>query len=173
MSSHCVEKSVTIDKAASEIYAFWRNAAHLPQLMPHLREVRELDDGSCRWVGTDAFGATVEWKVDMVEDQPGTFLAWRGTRAGTLEFTGNLSLRAAPAGRGTEACLQWTTIAPDNLFGAMGAWLKSDSPRKRVTEALHLLKQVLETGEIATIDGQPVGNAFSRHKLFQDPHNTR
>jgi uncharacterized membrane protein len=46
---------------------------------------------------------------------------------------------------------------PGGRLGASVAWLLGTSPARQVREALRQLKQVMETGEVPTVEGQPSG----------------
>ena len=56
-----VEKSVTINRPASELYRFWRNFENLPRFMRHLRSVRDMGNRS-HWVAT-LFGEDPECQI--------------------------------------------------------------------------------------------------------------
>ena len=53
-------------------------------------------------------------------------------------------------------------IPPAGRFGAAVAKLFGEEPGQQVREDLRRFKQLMETGEVATTEGQPRGNGRSR-----------
>jgi uncharacterized membrane protein len=51
---------------------------------------------------------------------------------------------------------------PAGKAGAAIAWLFGEEPRLQVRADLRRVKQLMETGEIATTEGQPSGRAVGR-----------
>src|SRR5215813_3141494 len=45
-----VDKSITIARPRSEVYAFWRNLANLPRFMKHVQSVTARGDNQSHWV---------------------------------------------------------------------------------------------------------------------------
>ena len=45
-----VEKSITVNRPAEEVYRFWRNLENLPRFMDHLESVTVLDENRSHWV---------------------------------------------------------------------------------------------------------------------------
>jgi uncharacterized membrane protein len=77
-----VESSVTVNRPASELYAFWRTLDNLPRVMQHLQSVTVFDERRSRWVAAAPLGTTVEWEAEIINDVPGKVIGWRGGRSG-------------------------------------------------------------------------------------------
>jgi hypothetical protein len=57
------------------------------------------------------------------------------------------------------------------MFGAAYAKLLGKDPADQIKDDLRRLKQILETGETATVDGQPNGkDVFPRHERVRPRH---
>ncbi len=55
-----VDESVTVNRPASELYAFWRKLDNLPQFMTHLESVEQTSDTVSRWTARGPGGVSVE-----------------------------------------------------------------------------------------------------------------
>jgi uncharacterized membrane protein len=64
----------------------------------------------------------------------------------------------APGGRGTEVHVVLRYDPPAGPVGAAVAKLLGEDPAGAIEEDLRHFKQVMETGEIPTTQGQPTGN---------------
>ena len=45
-----IEKTIIVERPASDLYRFWRRLENLPQVMRHLKRVRSIDSQHSRWV---------------------------------------------------------------------------------------------------------------------------
>jgi len=71
--------------------------------------------------------------------------------------TGEVTFRPSPDDRGTILHVTMEVAAPGGKVGEVVAKLFGDDPRKQIHEDLRHFKQVMEAGEIPTVDGQPRG----------------
>lgn len=62
------------------------------------------------------------------------------------------SVRAAPGDKGTELAAR-----PRDPVRTVGAKASGEAPREEVRSALRRAKQLLEVGEVLSVDGQPAG----------------
>jgi uncharacterized membrane protein len=60
-------------------------------------------------------------------------------------------------GRGTVVRIKLQYDPPAGKLGAAIAWVFGDEPSQVIREGLRRFKQLMETGEIPTIEGQPRG----------------
>jgi uncharacterized membrane protein len=65
--------------------------------------------------------------------------------------------RAGSPGRGTIVRVKLQYSPPAGKVGAAVAWVFGDAPQQVIREGLRRFKQLMETGEIATVHGQPRG----------------
>ena len=66
------------------------------------------------------------------------------------------SVRPAPGGKGTEVAARLRDPVPTGAGGVV-AKARGEDPRQEVRSALRQAKQLLEVGEVLSIDGQPAG----------------
>ena len=144
-----VEKSVTVDRPAEEIYRFWRNFENLPRIMDHLKAVRTIDDRRSHWVAKGPAGSEVEWDAEITEDLDGRRIAWRAMEGSDVFTQGYVAFEPAPDGRGTEVRVSLEYQPPGGKAGAAMAKLFGEEPSQQVDQDLRKFKRMLETGEIA------------------------
>jgi len=152
-----VERVVTINKSAAELYEFWRNFENLPQFMTHLESVTTESNTRSHWVAKAPAGTTVAWDAEIVEERPNELIAWHSLPNADVDNAGMVQFKPAPADRGTEVRVKLEYNPPAGALGAAVARLFGEEPNQQVADDLRRFKQLMETGEIATIEGQPSG----------------
>lgn len=153
----CAIKSITISQPPEALYRFWRNFENLPRVMRHIASVRTIDDRRSRWVAHAPGGYRVEWESEVTDDRPDRYIAWRSLPGGDVPNSGAVRFDRAPAGRGTEISVELEYRPPAGMLGSAVARLLGHAPEQQVMEDLRRFKQLMETGEIATTEGQPSG----------------
>jgi uncharacterized membrane protein len=152
-----VEKFVTINRSAEDCYRFWRNFQNFPRFMKHLEAIQLLDDRRSHWTAKGPAGTKIEWDAELTVDQPGKLLAWHSTEGADINNGGTVSFERAPGGRGTIVRVQMQYNPLGGQAGAMIAKLFGEEPGQQIDDDLRRFKQLIETGEITTTDGQPSG----------------
>lgn len=152
-----VEKTVTIEKPAEELYRYWRDFTNLPSFMKHLKSVAVYDDNRSHWVANAPLDTTVEWDAQIIKDEPDRFIAWTSVEGADIDNSGFVRFQPATGDRGTEVkvVMEYNPIA--GKLGAAIAKLLGKEPEQQIGEELHRFKQLMEIGEIATTEGQPKG----------------
>ncbi|HKG92815.1 MAG TPA: SRPBCC family protein [Gemmatimonadaceae bacterium] len=150
-----VERTVTIDHPAADLYRFWRNLENLPAIMDHLESVTVLDERRSRWKARAPAGQSVEWEAEIINEIPGELLAWKSVNDATVPNAGSVHFRPAPGGRGTELKVVLEYQPPAGRLGALVAKMFGQEPDVQVREDLRRFKQTVEAGEIPTTKGQP------------------
>jgi len=154
-----VETSIMIDKSPHELFAFWRDFKNLPLFMKHLESVTTMDDGRTRWVAKGIGGIRAEWDAEIYNEIENELIAWRSVDNADVVNAGSVRFQAAPSGHGTYVRVTLNYNPPAGSVGATLAQLLGTEPGQLIKEELRRLKQLLETGEISTIDGQSSGRA--------------
>jgi uncharacterized membrane protein len=127
-----VEEATIISRPRAEVYAFWRRPENLPSFR----------------AGT----------LELIREEAGELVAWRALRDGKLVHFGWLALRDAPGGRGTMVEMRLEYAPSGGSLGSALAHIMGHSPQRMVAEGLRRARQLLETGVIATTQGQPAGS---------------
>jgi len=150
-------RTITVNRPAEELYRFWRNFENLPRVMGHIDSVRKIDDLHSHWVARAPGGYQVEWDSEITYDQADRQIAWRSLPGADVPNAGSVRFDSAPGGRGTEIRVELTYRPPAGALGAAFAKLLGQAPEQQTMEDLRRFKQLMETGEIATTDGQTSG----------------
>ena len=127
-----VEEAIIISRPRQEVYEFWRRPENLP-----------------------SFRAST---LELIREEASTLLAWRALRDDKLVHFGSLALRDAPGGRGTMVEVRLEYVPSGGSLGRVLAHIMGHSPQLMVAEGLRRARQLLETGVIATTQGQPTGS---------------
>jgi uncharacterized membrane protein len=152
-----VEKSVTINASPEQLYGFWRNFENLPRFMDHLESVKVQDEKRSHWVAKGPVGLDAEWDAEIINEIPNELIGWRSVEGSRVDNAGSVHFNKAVGARGTEVKVVLRYDPPGGKFGALVSKILGEDPDHQVQEDLRRLKQLIETGEIATIAGQPTG----------------
>ena len=102
-------------------------------------------------------GQTVEWDAELEDERDNERLAWRSAEGAQIRNAGEVVFRDAPDGRGTEVHATINYQPPGGRLGPALAKLWGEDPDRQARDDLRRLKQLMETGEIATATPQPEG----------------
>jgi uncharacterized membrane protein len=152
-----VEQSIAVNRSPDECYRFWRNFENFPRFMKHLESVQTTADNRTHWKAKGPAGISVEWDAEVTVDQPGELLAWHSVDSADVDHAGTVRFEKAPGGRGTIVRVDMEYNPPGGQAGALFAKLFGEEPAMQIKEDLRHFKQLLETGEIPTTEGQPSG----------------
>ena len=153
--------TLTINKSREELYNAWRNFANLPRWMKHLQSVDVREDRRSHWEATGPAGSTVQWDAEITEDRPNEMIAWRSVEGSDIDHRGVVRFEPAPGNRGTMVSVEMHYRPPGGTLGsAVAAWFGEDLPYS-IKMDLRRFKQVMETGEVITTEGQPAGRSDS------------
>jgi uncharacterized membrane protein len=145
-----VGKTVTINKPRQELYTFWRAFERFPEFMDNVREIRRIDETRSEWLIEAPMGATVTVKTRIIEDEPGTTIAWASEPDSQIETAGRVEFADAPPGRGTYVRLVMRYTPPAGGLGRFAAKMLQREPQIQARRDLRRFKQLIETGEVAT-----------------------
>ena len=151
-----VEKAVTVNATPDQLYTFWRNFENLPRFMKNVEAVECHDRMRSHWVVKGPAGLKVDWEAEIINDLPNELIAWRSVDGSKVDNAGSVHFQSAN-GRGTEVKVVLRYDPPAGLFGATVSKLLGEDPAMNVQEDLRRLKMLVETGEIATTEGQSSG----------------
>ncbi|ARV60183.1 cyclase [Nostocales cyanobacterium HT-58-2] len=152
-----VEKTVTINKPADELYRFWRNFENLPGFMKHLKSVKVYDNKRSHWIASAPLGTSVEWDAEIIEERENEFISWASVEGADIDNSGFVRFKKAPGDRGTEVKVVVEYNPPGGALAAAFAKLFGEEPEQQIGDDLRRFKMLMEAGEIATTEGQPRG----------------
>jgi len=158
-----VTRTATVRRSPEECYRYWRDLENLPRFMTHLISVQVVDERRSHWVAkAPAPWGQVEWDAEIIADTPNQLISWRSLRDADIDNAGSVRFRPAPGGRGTEVTVELNYEPPGGHLGITLARLLGEEPRQQVEDDLRHFKQIMETGEIPTVAGQPSGRQPGR-----------
>lgn len=152
-----VEKSVTINATPETLYAFWRNFENLPRFMDHLESVHVIDGKRSHWVAKGPARIKAEWDAEIINEVPNELIGWRSVDDSRVDNAGSVHFTRAAGGRGTEVRVILRYEPPAGIFGATLAKMFGEDPAFQIQKDLRRLKELIETGEVATVRSQPTG----------------
>ena len=143
-----VERAVTINMPAGELYRFWRNFENLPRIMAHLESVTVLDDRRSHWKAKAPAGQSVEWNAEIIREEPDRLISWRSVDEATVPNAGSVHFTDAGDDRGTVVRVVLEYQPPAGRIGRFVAKLFGEEPDVQVREDLRRFKSMMEAGEI-------------------------
>jgi uncharacterized membrane protein len=156
-----VEKSLTINRPAAELYAFWRNFENLPRVMSHLEEVRATGGNTSHWVAKGPAGTSVEWDAEVYNERENELIAWRSLEGSDVDNAGSVHFTPTASGQGTEVRVVLKYDPPAGVLGAAVAKLFGEEPEQQIDEDLRRFKSLMEGGEASAAGGQSAGRGAS------------
>jgi uncharacterized membrane protein len=156
-----VKKSIIINRSTQELYQFWHDFQNLPRFMNDLESVQITGEKRSHWIAKGPAGKRIEWDAEITEDRPNELIAWRSLEGSQVENSGSIRFEPARGKPGTVVRVEIEYRPPAGLLGATVAKLLGAEPKQQVHENLHRFKQLMETGEIITTEGQPAGRPQS------------
>jgi uncharacterized membrane protein len=152
-----VSISIAINSTPEKLYVFWRDFENLPRFMRHLESVTRTGERTSRWAARAPGGGVVEWDSEIVEERPNELIAWRTLPGSDVEHRGRVSFELLGDDRGSIVHVELVYESPGGRIGAGLARLAGEEPDLQIRRDLRNLKQLLETGEVASTLGQPAG----------------
>ncbi|MGK6324056.1 SRPBCC family protein [Sphingomonas sp. DT-51] len=142
-------RAVTINRPVAEVYAHFRDFANLPGFMENVERIDVLDQRRSHWVVKAPAGGTVEWDARITEEEENRLLAWTSEEGSEVPNAGRVEFHDAGA-RGTVLVATILYDPPGGVIGKVIAKMFQREPAIQARRDLRRLKQLLETGEIAT-----------------------
>ena len=154
------ERSVTLNIAKEQLYRIWRNFENLPRFMQHLQRV-DVDEATggkrSHWVAKAPLDREVEWDAEITDEWENKHISWHSLPGSIVDSMGSVHFSDAPGGRGTTVHVRMQYNPPGGSMGAAIARLFGEEPGQQLRNDLRTFKQMMETGEIASVEGQPSG----------------
>ena len=147
-----IEHSVSINKSPEELYRFWRQFENLPRFMDHLASVKTEGDQRSHWVVNTIGNAEISWDAEIVNDVPNELIAWRTVEDSDVDHAG--SVRFEGTGQGTRVKVTMEYRPPAGKLGVGLAKLFGQEPRQMIESDLQRFKQLMESGEVVSAQGQ-------------------
>jgi len=153
-----VERSITIEESAEELYERWREPETHEQLWAHFADVSRPDEDEQHWAVGGPMDVTVEWDAEVTEDEPGEFLRWESLPGATVPNEGSVRFPPRPDREETEVTLHVRFDPPGGSLTTVTADRLDFVPDAVAGQVLDRFKALVETGEIpTTTESNPSG----------------
>lgn len=112
-----LSSSIIIDRAASDLYEFWRDFSNLPHVMGFLEQVEPKEGFVSRWVARLPAGPAMEWDSEVVEDVPNRRISWRSLDGSPINTWGTVTFEPSADQRQTEVSVSLNFNPPGHSTG--------------------------------------------------------
>ena len=152
--------AITINKSSEEVYSFIRDFENLTKILKGFVDIRMLSESVSQWKVQSKTGFDLSWTAQITEEVPNEKISWASPQSFTsseVKIKGSVWFIKAPANLGTIVSL---AMDYDIIGGKAAEWVaffSGEDPDTLAQTNLKRLKAYLETGEIATTEGQPSG----------------
>jgi uncharacterized membrane protein len=145
-----MQRHITVNRPLEEVYAFWRDFQHFPDLMSYVTSVEEVGPNRTHWKARLSSALNFEWDTEVVEDRPNEAIAWRSIDGASMQNSGEVHFKPAPGDYGVEVTLNLDVNPPGGVLGDAVAMLAGAGPESLISKALYRFKTLIESGEIPT-----------------------
>jgi len=169
--AHAVQ---TINATADQIFQVYSRPELLPAWQEGVVSVTSTGENTLHWVVQDpGTNKQTEFDSEILESQPGVRHVSRIVNGPVESTTATFTLVENAHGKGTLATLVTDFKVPGGIIGNAVAAVISRSPEQTTIENLRHLKQLIESREIPSVEGQPAGprGAIGRWKQFMMGEN--
>lgn len=149
--------AITILRSPEDIYLFWRNFENLALFMKDIKKIDVLSATQSRWTVELKSGRSIDWVAEVRGEIPGQMISWASLEGESVQTSGHVVFEGLPGGGKTVVRLAMDFSIPGGRLTEWATFLTGEDPDTLAITNLKRLKQVLETGEYATTEGQPSG----------------
>ena len=139
-----VEDAITILAPVSALYAYWREPAHLLEVMRHLQGETPADHADPGPPGSDGQWADQHPTVAIINDVPDRLVAWTTEAGAAMPTAGSVHFDPVAGGPGTEVRILLEYLPPGGPFGALLLRLINGDPALRLRRDLSRFRAMME-----------------------------
>jgi len=143
-----VEKTITIKRPVSEVYAFWNQLENLPKFLRHVQSVRVRDDLHSHWAVKTVGEKILEWDSEIIERRQNEMISWRSIPGADVDNAGSVWFTPTRGSVGTVVRVSLKYAPAAGKAGLITAKLLGRDADSEIEEDLHRLKSLLETGHL-------------------------
>ena len=139
-----IREAVTINAPIEEIYRFWRQLERLPEVMPHLAAVEQLDAKRSKWTAKAFDQVPITWEAEIINEVPFETIGWQTLPGESIQNAGSVTFRPARRNGATEVRVHLQYAPPGGKAASWFAWLAGQDPAAATREGLRALKRRFE-----------------------------
>lgn len=152
-----VQRRLTIKRSSQDLYNSWCDLEKAPLYMPFIESVMKTGERTSHWIATSPTGQTIEWNAEILQEQPGRSISWHIQGSPITANAGKVTFEAAPDGRGTVVTLELDYRQFSGSLKSSIGRIMAQIPEREALEMLRRFKELMEAGEVASVQGQPTG----------------
>ena len=145
-----IGRTVTIARPRTEVFEFLRELQNLPRFMENVEAIEATGPDTVRWTVRGPHHKPISWDSRITVEKPNEEIAWESTSGSEFDHRGRVIFTDAPAKRGTQVTATMVYRPVGGTAGRLIAKTLQRDPRIQARRSLRRLKQLLETGEVAT-----------------------
>ena len=169
-----VKDAITVNRPVEEVYDFWRDFTNFPSFMHNIKSISNLEPEELpgggrprsRWVAEGPMGIPVTWDAEISQEMVNEHIAWRSLPNSEIHHSGFVTFAPGPGNNQTKVIVEFKYYPPGGFPSAALLAIFDGDPSMQVHNDLRRFKEILETGETASVFGQPSGRleevAFER-----------
>jgi uncharacterized membrane protein len=157
-----VDKTITIKRPISEVYAFWDRLENLPQFMRHVQSVKVRDDLHSHWAVNTVGEKILEWDAEIIERRKDEMISWRSIPGADVDNAGSVWFTPTRGSIGTVVRVSLKYAPAAGKAGLITAKLLGRDADSEIEEDLHRLKSLLETGHLPA---EPIRQKWQRRAV--------
>ncbi len=139
-----VEHEIVIARPREEVFGFWRRLENLPQVIPFLERIEQLDEKHSHWEASSILGAKFAWDAEIHQEQPNALIAWQSLPGGDIDTAGSVHFDSLDDTNQTRVRVSMKYNPPAGKIGDKVASWFGEGLDDQVREGLRQLKQNLE-----------------------------
>ena len=141
-----VRESISINASPERLFTFWRQLEPLPEVMPHLERVEQLDFKRSRWTAKAFGGVPITWLAEIVNEVPYETIGWQTLPGESVQHAGSIVFKRLPGTGGTDVRVHLQYASPGGKAAAWCAAMAGQDPSRMTREGLEALKRRFESG---------------------------
>jgi uncharacterized membrane protein len=141
-----IERSVVIQRAPQDVYAYWRDLTNLPEFMQRVQSVEIVDAEFSRWTIKAPLGVQLHWTIQILSESAPHDIAWCARDGARIRHQGIVEVKNSTVSHGTQATLR-LRLSPPDPFIRVAMALTGWSIESEVEISLQRLKERLERPE--------------------------
>jgi len=135
-----------VERPTEEVYSYWRNLNNLPGSLKHLLDVKMIDEHTSEWKSKILGNLLpVDWKAEIVKDEPGYLIGWRSTSDSVLKHVGKVEFEKTADGLGTLLRIVISYHPPAGGLGVGVARLLNPYFERLLTSEIKTFKHKIES----------------------------
>jgi uncharacterized membrane protein len=153
-----IEATVTIRRAAEEVFSFYRDFRNLPAFLGDVMEIEQIDPVTSRWAIQGPLGIRVNWTIKVTEERTNELIRYQTVAAPGLRTCWKIHFARGPEAGETE--VREVMNVPLGRLGLAALALLGKLPAEEMASNLRRFKQVMEEGRV-TDTSYSVAGKFS------------